>query len=57
MQHGEFMKDVRDRAGVDADRADKAVRATLNTLAQRLAGGEPTIWRRSFPRSSRRPSS
>jgi uncharacterized protein (DUF2267 family) len=41
MQYGEFMKDVRERAGVDEDRAEKAVRATLNTLAQRLAGGEP----------------
>ena len=41
MQYGEFMKTVRERAGVDEDRAEKAVRATLNTLAQRLAGGEP----------------
>jgi uncharacterized protein (DUF2267 family) len=41
MQYDEFMNDVRDRAGVDEDRAEKAVRATLNTLAQRLAGGEP----------------
>ena len=41
MQYGEFMKEVRHRAGVDEDRAEKAVRATLNTLAQRLAGGEP----------------
>src|SRR4051795_4933844 len=41
MQYGEFMKDVRERAGVDDDRAEKAVRATFNTLAQRLAGGEP----------------
>jgi uncharacterized protein (DUF2267 family) len=41
MQYGEFMKDVRERAGIDEDRAEKAVRATLNTLAQRLAGGEP----------------
>jgi uncharacterized protein (DUF2267 family) len=41
MQYGEFMQDVRERTGVDEDRAEKAVRATLNTLAQRLAGGEP----------------
>src|SRR5689334_2504560 len=41
MRYGDFMKDVRERAGVDEDRAEKAVRATLNTLAQRLAGGEP----------------
>ena len=41
MQYGEFMKDVRERTGLDEDQAEKAVRATLNTLAQRLAGGEP----------------
>src|SRR3954453_14977848 len=41
MQYGEFMKDVRERAGIDEDRAEKAVRATLNTLDQRRAGGEP----------------
>ena len=32
---------MRERAGVDEDWAEKAVRAALNTLAQRLAGGEP----------------
>jgi uncharacterized protein (DUF2267 family) len=41
MRYGEFMKDVRERTGLDEDQAEKAVRATLNTLAQRLAGGEP----------------
>ena len=41
MRYDEFMKGVRDRAGLDRDQAEKAVRATLNTLAQRLAGGEP----------------
>ena len=41
MKFGEFMKDVRERTGLDEEQAEKAVRATLNTLAQRLAGGEP----------------
>ena len=40
MRYDEFMKAVRERAGLDQDQAEKAVRATLNTLAQRLAGGE-----------------
>lgn len=41
MKYGQFMKEVRDRTGLDERQAEKAVRATLNTLAQRLAGGEP----------------
>ena len=41
MNYGEFMKDVRERTGLDKQQAERAVRATLNTLAQRLAGGEP----------------
>ena len=41
MNYGEFMKDVEERAGLDRDQAEKAVRATLNTLAERLKGGEP----------------
>jgi uncharacterized protein (DUF2267 family) len=41
MNYGEFMKDVRERTGLDRSQAERAVRATLNTLAQRLAGGEP----------------
>jgi uncharacterized protein (DUF2267 family) len=41
MKDQEFMDKVRERTGLDEDQADKAVRATLNTLAQRLAGGEP----------------
>jgi uncharacterized protein (DUF2267 family) len=40
MQYGEFMRSVTERSGLDRDQAEKAVRATLNTLAQRLAGGE-----------------
>jgi uncharacterized protein (DUF2267 family) len=41
VNYGEFMKDVEERAGLDRDQAEKAVRATLNTLAERLKGGEP----------------
>ena len=41
MNYGEFMRDVRERTGLDKEHAERAVRATLNTLAQRLAGGEP----------------
>jgi uncharacterized protein (DUF2267 family) len=41
VNYGEFMKDVEQRSGLDRDQAEKAVRATLNTLAERLAGGEP----------------
>ena len=40
MNYGEFMKEVRERSGLDREQAERAVRATLNTLAQRLAGGE-----------------
>jgi uncharacterized protein (DUF2267 family) len=40
MKFEEFMKTVSERAGLDREQAEKAVRATLNTLAQRLAGGE-----------------
>jgi uncharacterized protein (DUF2267 family) len=35
------MKEVRERSGLDKEQAEKAVRATLNTLAERLKGGEP----------------
>jgi uncharacterized protein (DUF2267 family) len=41
MKYGRFLESVSERAGTDRDRAEKATRATLNTLAQRLAGGEP----------------
>jgi uncharacterized protein (DUF2267 family) len=41
VNYGEFMNDVRDRTGLDRRQSEKAVRAMLNTLAQRLAGGEP----------------
>jgi uncharacterized protein (DUF2267 family) len=41
VRYDEFIKAVRERAGLDSDQAEKAVRATLNTLAQRLAGGDP----------------
>jgi uncharacterized protein (DUF2267 family) len=41
MEYDEFMKHVRERTGLDEEQAERAVRATLNTLAQRLAGGEP----------------
>jgi uncharacterized protein (DUF2267 family) len=41
VKYNEFMQSVRERGGLDDDQADKAVRATLNTLAQRLAGDEP----------------
>jgi uncharacterized protein (DUF2267 family) len=42
MKFREFLDAVSERAGTDRDQAEKATRATLNTLAQRLAGGEPT---------------
>jgi uncharacterized protein (DUF2267 family) len=41
VNYDEFMKEVRERSGLDQEQADKAVRATLNTLAERLKGGEP----------------
>ena len=41
MDYGVFMKSVRERTGLDEDAAQRAVRATLSTLAERLAGGEP----------------
>jgi uncharacterized protein (DUF2267 family) len=41
MKHGEFIKHVHERAGVPKDLAEKLTRVTLETLADRLAGGEP----------------
>jgi uncharacterized protein (DUF2267 family) len=41
MKHGEFIKHVAERAGVRKDIAEKLTQATLETLADRLAGGEP----------------
>ena len=41
MKHGEFIKHVHERAGVPKDMAGTLTRATLETLADRLAGGEP----------------
>jgi uncharacterized protein (DUF2267 family) len=41
VKYRQFMQAVQERAGLDEDQAEKAVRATLNTLAQRLAGEEP----------------
>jgi uncharacterized protein (DUF2267 family) len=45
----EFMAKVRERSGLDEDQAERAVRATLNTLAQRLAGGEPKDFASQLP--------
>jgi uncharacterized protein (DUF2267 family) len=41
MKHGEFIKHVSERAGVPRDLAETLTRVTLETLADRLAGGEP----------------
>jgi uncharacterized protein (DUF2267 family) len=41
MKHGEFIKHVHERAGVPKDLAETLTRVTLETLADRLAGGEP----------------
>jgi uncharacterized protein (DUF2267 family) len=41
VKYHEFMERVQQRTGLDEEQAEKAVRATLNTLAQRLSGGEP----------------
>ncbi len=43
MRYDEFMAGVRDLAELnDNDRAEQAVRATLETLRERLAGNEPS---------------
>lgn len=43
MQFQQFLGKVQQRAGLDSpDRALRATRATLNTLAERLYGNEPT---------------
>ncbi|MEA2168651.1 MAG: hypothetical protein QOF76_1951 [Solirubrobacteraceae bacterium] len=49
MRFDEFMAKVRERSGLDEDQAERAVRATLNTLAQRLAGGEPKDFASQLP--------
>ena len=42
MKYGEFIKEVQDRGHMDSrEEAEKATRATLEALAERLAGGEP----------------
>jgi uncharacterized protein (DUF2267 family) len=41
VKHGEFIKHVAERAGVRKDIAEKLTQATLETLADRLSGGEP----------------
>lgn len=41
-EYDEFIKEVQDRGHMDSrERAEETVRATLRTLAERLAGGEP----------------
>ena len=43
MRYDEFLAKVRQRAGIDSDEeAVAAIRATLNVLADRLHGGQPT---------------
>jgi uncharacterized protein (DUF2267 family) len=49
VRYDEFMAKVRERTGLDEDQAERAVRATLNTLAQRLAGGEPKDFASQLP--------
>lgn len=40
MDYGEFRTAVADRASVPPDRAEALARATLETLAERISGGE-----------------
>lgn len=41
MQYDEFVEQVQDRSGIDArEQAERAIRATLETLAARITGGE-----------------
>jgi uncharacterized protein (DUF2267 family) len=49
VKYDEFMARVRRRTGLDEEQAERAVRATLNTLAQRLAGGEPKDFASQLP--------
>ena len=42
MEYGEFIKSVSEQANLERDQAEKATRAALSTLAERLAGGEFT---------------
>jgi uncharacterized protein (DUF2267 family) len=60
VKHGEFIKHVSERAGVRKDIAEKLTHATLETLADRLAGGEPHDLASQLPRELQeyvRPSS
>jgi uncharacterized protein (DUF2267 family) len=41
MKYGEFIKHVQERANVPKEEAELLTRLTLETLADRLAGGEP----------------
>lgn len=42
MDYGKFMKEVRERGGfASMDHAERATRATLSLLGERLAGGQP----------------
>lgn len=42
MQYGQFIQSVSERANLEREEAEKASRATLSALAERLAGGEFT---------------
>ena len=42
MKYDEFIKEVQTRGHIESrEEAERATRATLETLAERLAGGEP----------------
>ncbi|MCW2850452.1 MAG: hypothetical protein JWM84_116 [Nocardioides sp.] len=51
MQYDEFIRSVAERADISREDADRLTAATLRTLAERITGGRPRIWRRSFPGS------
>jgi uncharacterized protein (DUF2267 family) len=50
MQFDEFVREVADRTGVSRDEAESLVHATLQTLAERLSGGEAEDLRAQLPR-------
>jgi uncharacterized protein (DUF2267 family) len=49
MEYEQFMARVRERTGLDDDRAVRAVRATLSTLGERLAGSQANYLATELP--------
>jgi uncharacterized protein (DUF2267 family) len=55
MTYDEFIKHVRDRTGLEREQAEAVTRATLETLAERLTGGEADDLAAQLPKALQEP--